>query len=73
MPTVVFTGRPKKWNMRGCLTTKTSKDAVIQEYMEDDQAMKTRFEEWMKQFGRTYKHEEEKARRFKILLPGLRM
>ncbi|CAL4937097.1 unnamed protein product [Urochloa decumbens] len=40
--------------------------AVVQEYMEADQAMRARFEEWMEEYGRTYKDEVEKARRFKI-------
>lgn len=40
--------------------------AVVREYMEEDGAMRARFEEWMKAYGRTYKDEVEKARRFKI-------
>ncbi|OEL30425.1 hypothetical protein BAE44_0008556 [Dichanthelium oligosanthes] len=39
---------------------------VVQEYMEDDGAVRARFEEWMKEYGRTYKDEVEKSRRFKI-------
>ncbi|CAN6308485.1 unnamed protein product [Urochloa humidicola] len=39
---------------------------VVQEYMEADQAMRARFEEWMKEHGRIYKDEVEKTRRFKI-------
>ncbi|KAF8718890.1 hypothetical protein HU200_025205 [Digitaria exilis] len=34
--------------------------------------MKARFEEWIKQFGRTYKDEVEKARRFKIFKSSAR-
>ncbi|TVU17523.1 hypothetical protein EJB05_33565, partial [Eragrostis curvula] len=33
---------------------------------EDEAAMKARFEDWMKEYGRTYKSEEEKARRYNI-------
>jgi hypothetical protein len=32
----------------------------------DEPAMKARFEEWMKQFGRTYKNEEEKSMRYEL-------
>lgn len=41
-------------------------EAVVEEDMDDDPAMRARFEGWMKEYGRTYKDEEEKARRFKI-------
>jgi hypothetical protein len=34
-----------------------------QEYKVDEAVMKKRFEDWMKEYGRTYKDEEEKARR----------
>jgi hypothetical protein len=40
--------------------------AVAQEYMEDDLVMKARFQEWMEEYGKTYKDEVEKARRYKI-------
>uniref|UniRef100_K4AIJ5 Cathepsin propeptide inhibitor domain-containing protein n=1 Tax=Setaria italica TaxID=4555 RepID=K4AIJ5_SETIT len=40
--------------------------ALDQEGMKNDEAMRARFEDWMKQYGRTYQDEEEKARRFKI-------
>lgn len=32
----------------------------------DEPAMKARFEEWMKKFGRTYKNEEEKVMRYEL-------
>ena len=41
-----------------CTTTPVEK-AVVQEYMEEDEAMRARFEEWMKEYGRTYKDEVE--------------
>jgi uncharacterized protein with gpF-like domain len=44
----------------------TYSDVLDQDDMKDDQAMRARFEEWTKEYGRTYLDEEEKARRFKI-------
>lgn len=32
----------------------------------DEAAMKARFEDWMKEYDKTYKNEEEKARRYEI-------
>lgn len=40
--------------------------ALVQEDMENVEAMRARFEDWMKQYDRTYKDEEERAKRFKI-------
>ncbi|CAL5036569.1 unnamed protein product [Urochloa decumbens] len=37
-----------------------------QEDMKDEEAMRARFEDWMKEFGRAYRDEEEKERRFRI-------
>ncbi|CAN6179524.1 unnamed protein product [Urochloa humidicola] len=36
------------------------------EGMKDDEAMRARFEDWMKEYGRAYRDEEEKERRFRI-------
>ena len=52
--------------MEAYCTTMPDEKAVVQEYMEEDEAMRARFEEWMKEYDRTYKDEVEKARRFKI-------
>ncbi|XP_072149112.1 uncharacterized protein [Setaria viridis] len=42
-------------------------EALDQEGMKsDDEAMRARFEDWMKQYGRTYQDEQGKARRFRI-------
>uniref|UniRef100_A0A0D3HJV7 Serpin domain-containing protein n=1 Tax=Oryza barthii TaxID=65489 RepID=A0A0D3HJV7_9ORYZ len=47
--------------------TTPDEKTVVREYMEDDEAMRARFKDWMKEHGRTYKHDEvEEARRFKI-------
>uniref|UniRef100_A0A0E0R629 Serpin domain-containing protein n=1 Tax=Oryza rufipogon TaxID=4529 RepID=A0A0E0R629_ORYRU len=47
--------------------TTPDEKTVVREYMEDDQAMRARFKDWMKEHGRTYKQDEvEEARRFKI-------
>ncbi|CAL5050708.1 unnamed protein product [Urochloa decumbens] len=43
-----------------------------QEDMKDDEAMRARFEDWMKEFGRTYRDEEEKERRFRIFKANAR-
>ena len=52
--------------MEAYCTTMPDEKAVVQEYMEEDEAMRARFEEWMKEYDRTYKDEVEKARRFKM-------
>ncbi|WVZ72447.1 hypothetical protein U9M48_020908 [Paspalum notatum var. saurae] len=41
-----------------------SQEAAIEDV--DEAAMKSRFHDWMKKYGRSYKTEEEKARRFEI-------
>lgn len=47
--------------------TTPDEKTVVREYMEDDQAIRARFKDWMKEHGRTYKQDEvEEARRFKI-------
>ncbi|OEL21038.1 hypothetical protein BAE44_0017943 [Dichanthelium oligosanthes] len=44
----------------------TNSEAVKEEDMKEEAAMKARFEEWMKEYGRRYKNEEEKARRYEL-------
>lgn len=45
----------------------TGGKAVRQEDVKvDEAAMKARFEDWMKEYGRSYSTEEEKARRYEI-------
>jgi hypothetical protein len=39
---------------------------MTQEEVKDEAAMKQRFEDWMKEYGRRYKNEEEKARRYEL-------
>ena len=34
--------------------------------MKDEAAMKARFEEWIKEYGKRYKNKEEKARRYEL-------
>ncbi|EEC67917.1 hypothetical protein OsI_35617 [Oryza sativa Indica Group] len=47
--------------------TTPDEKTVVREYMEDDQDIRARFKDWMKEHGRTYKQDEvEEARRFKI-------
>jgi hypothetical protein len=41
-------------------------DEAVVEHIDDDPAMRARFDDWIKKYGRTYKDEAEKARRFKI-------
>ncbi|WVZ85923.1 hypothetical protein U9M48_032780 [Paspalum notatum var. saurae] len=43
------------------MTTSKQEDVKV-----DEPAMKARFEEWIKKYGRIYKSEEEKARRYEI-------
>ncbi|RLN35824.1 uncharacterized protein C2845_PM03G02250 [Panicum miliaceum] len=40
------------------------KMVIEREYKVDEAVMKKRFEDWMEEYGRTYKDEEEKARRY---------
>lgn len=39
---------------------------AVKEDMKEEAAMKARFEEWIKEYGRRYKNEEEKARRYEL-------
>ncbi|CAL4910247.1 unnamed protein product [Urochloa decumbens] len=41
-------------------------EAVTEEDMKEEVAMKARFEAWMREYGRRYKNEEEKARRYEL-------
>nr|CAB3498458.1 unnamed protein product [Digitaria exilis] len=40
--------------------------AELKDVKVDEEAMHARFEDWMKQYGRSYNSEEEKARRYEI-------
>lgn len=40
--------------------------AMKEEDMKEEAAMKARFEEWMKEYGRRYKNKDEKARRYEL-------
>jgi hypothetical protein len=40
--------------------------AMVDDDEEDDPAMRARFTDWMEEYGRTYRDEEEKARHFKL-------
>lgn len=42
------------------------KMVMEQEYKVDEAVTKKRFEDWMKEYGRTYKDDEEKARRYEV-------
>ncbi|CAL4929678.1 unnamed protein product [Urochloa decumbens] len=44
----------------------TNSEAVTEEDIKEEAAMKARFEEWMKEYGRRYKNEEEKAQRYEL-------
>ncbi|XP_062190499.1 uncharacterized protein LOC133893488 [Phragmites australis] len=44
----------------------TGREAVKQEDMKDEAVMKARFEDWIKEYDRRYKNEEEKAWRYEI-------
>ncbi|CAL4895606.1 unnamed protein product [Urochloa decumbens] len=41
-------------------------ETVTEEDIKEEAAMKARFEEWMKEHGRRYRNEEEKARRYEL-------
>lgn len=43
-----------------------SEDVELEDLKVDEEAMRARFEAWMKEYDRSYKSEEEKARRYEI-------
>ncbi|CAO1944148.1 unnamed protein product [Urochloa humidicola] len=45
-------------------------DAGLEDLEVDEEAMQSRFEDWMKEYGRSYKSKEEKARRYQIFKEG---
>ncbi|XP_062230810.1 uncharacterized protein LOC133928484 [Phragmites australis] len=62
-------GRPlynKEVSDKEAIEEVTDREAVKQDDMKDEAAMKVRFDDWMKEYGRTYKNEEEKARRYEV-------
>ncbi|CAO2172332.1 unnamed protein product, partial [Urochloa humidicola] len=52
----------------GNLTSR--EDAGLEDLEVDEEAMQSRFEDWMKEYGRSYRSEEEKARRYQIFKEG---
>ncbi|CAN6297699.1 unnamed protein product [Urochloa humidicola] len=52
----------------GGLTSR--EDVELEDYKVDEEAMQSRFEDWMKEYGRSYKSEEEKAQRYQIFKEG---
>ncbi|CAN6301867.1 unnamed protein product [Urochloa humidicola] len=44
----------------------TGSEAMTEEDIKEEAAMKARFEEWMKEYSRRYKNEEEKVRRYEL-------
>jgi ABC-type branched-subunit amino acid transport system substrate-binding protein len=49
---------------RSC--NKAAKEATNGETIKDEAAMKARFEEWMREYGKRYRNKEEKARRYEL-------
>ncbi|CAN6292609.1 unnamed protein product, partial [Urochloa humidicola] len=45
-------------------------DVGLEDLKVDEEAMQSRFKDWMKEYGRSYKSEEEKARRYQIFKEG---
>ncbi|CAN6296088.1 unnamed protein product [Urochloa humidicola] len=44
----------------------TNSEALTEEDIKEEAAMKARFEEWMKEYSRRYKNEEEKVQRYEL-------
>ncbi|CAO1944151.1 unnamed protein product [Urochloa humidicola] len=58
---------PKEVSGKQAMDNKIGREAAeLEDLNVDEETMHARFEDWMKEYGRSYKSEEEKARRYKI-------